>query len=126
LPTTGIWRAKRRSLKRSLAAAQKRAGRDATPVTPAALIPCLLVGVLRLPFPRALLAFGEAGVHLGVVGVFAEDLVHGLLQRLRGRDGVILVGLDEDEFAARPAQAEEKRHAAEMRVFDFASAHALG
>src|ERR1041384_2549016 len=61
--------------------------------------------IFALAFPTPFLAFRRAAIDFGVVGFFAEQAVHGLLQLERGGDGILFVGLDENEFPAGPAQA---------------------
>ena len=67
---------------------------------------------LFLPLARG--ALREGGVHFGVIGFFAETLVDRLLQSEGGFDAVFLVGLDEDDFAAGPLEAEKQRALAGM------------
>src|SRR5262245_17746244 len=67
------------------------------------------VPIVGLAFPGPLLTFGQTRVHLCVVGILAEKIIHGFLQFLGRSDRVLFVGFNKDEFATRSPETEEER-----------------
>src|SRR6185436_21042392 len=76
--------------------------------------------VLGLSFPGPFLSFRRSGIDLGVISLFPEQLIDCLLQCLRRRHRIFLVGFDKDQLPTRAAHAEENGDAAGVRFAEGA------
>jgi len=87
--------------------------------------PAGFLGPIRRHCDRSFLpatggAFGERGVHLGIIGVLAKTGVHFLLQFLRRAHVVTIIGVEENEASAGGLEAQKQGAFAQVTADDLA------